>query len=227
MNHSLAWLAAPEAAAGTPALLTGLVTDLRRILIHPELGPATKLERVANTLDQLAPPPPAEDNAPGAAAVAALLSAGADPATRVFEQLAGEPVRMKMVLCYGRLLSAAECQDLKADLGEAGMDRTGDLVTAGSRTVVAQVNSLVVTSRLPEDARRQLKTDRPLGLVLEDLGVRREPLGVRLVRGQDGRASVESSARMWLAGEPVALAGERIPAEFCQTVEGERRVELR
>ena len=30
------------------------------------------------------------------------------------------------------------------------------------------------------------------------------------------RVSVESSARMWLDDMPVALAGERVTAEFCQ-----------
>ena len=50
--------------------------------------------------------------------------------------------------------------------------------------------------------------------MLASLGVHREPLGARMVR--DGtRIAVESSARMWLDGVPVALASERVAAEFC------------
>jgi hypothetical protein len=56
--------------------------------------------------------------------------------------------------------------------------------------------------------------------VLADLGAHREPLGTRLLRDgagtPGGRARVESSARMWVDGAPVALASERVTAEFCQ-----------
>jgi hypothetical protein len=56
--------------------------------------------------------------------------------------------------------------------------------------------------------------------VLADLGAHREPLGTRLLRDgastPGGRACVESSARMWVDGAPVALASERVTAEFCQ-----------
>ena len=62
----------------------------------------------------------------------------------------------------------------------------------------------------------------PLGKVLAGLGVCREPLGVRLVRDgagiPDSRVLVESSARMWVDGAPVALASERVTAEFCRRV---------
>jgi hypothetical protein len=58
--------------------------------------------------------------------------------------------------------------------------------------------------------------------VLAGFGVQREPLGARMVRDSipipGSRVSVESSARMWLDGLPVALASERVTAEFCQQV---------
>jgi hypothetical protein len=49
--------------------------------------------------------------------------------------------------------------------------------------------------------------------------VRRETLGARLTRDTAGggagrRPSVETAARMWLAGTPVALATERVSGEF-------------
>jgi hypothetical protein len=56
--------------------------------------------------------------------------------------------------------------------------------------------------------------------VLAALGVHREPLGARLLRGgHAGPGSpvlVQSSARMWVAGAPVALASELVTAQFCQ-----------
>ena len=86
--------------------------------------------------------------------------------------------------------------------------------------------------RLPASARTALgipgpdeptppPTDVPLGKALAGLGVRREPLGARLVHDDSaripgGRVSVTSSARMWLADVPVALASERVTAELCQ-----------
>jgi hypothetical protein len=64
----------------------------------------------------------------------------------------------------------------------------------------------------------------PLGKALADLGGRREPLGARLAcdstRIPGGGVSVESSARMWLADVPVALASERVTAQFCRWVSG-------
>ena len=58
------------------------------------------------------------------------------------------------------------------------------------------------------------------GKVLAGFGVHREPLGARMVRDSTlipgSGVSVESSARMWLDGVPVALASERVTTEFCQ-----------
>jgi hypothetical protein len=100
-----------------------------------------------------------------------------------------------------------------------------------SGLVAADVSSLVIPGRLPADARRALgipgpadpapaPTGIPLGKVLADYGVHREPLGARMVRDSKrlpgGRVAVESSARMWLDGVPVALASERVTAEFCR-----------
>jgi hypothetical protein len=94
----------------------------------------------------------------------------------------------------------------------------------------AEVSSVVIPGRLPVSARRALgipgpddpappASGIPLGTVLASLGVHREPLGARMVR--DGtRIAVESSARMWLDGVPVALASERVTAEFCQRARG-------
>jgi hypothetical protein len=99
--------------------------------------------------------------------------------------------------------------------------------------VAAEVTSTVLPWRLPAATRRELGipgpgepvppcSDVPLGKALAGLGVRREPLGARLVRsgaggtGASANIAVESTARMWLGDLPVALASERVTAQLCQ-----------
>ncbi|HMD93824.1 MAG TPA: hypothetical protein VKG80_14400 [Trebonia sp.] len=227
MNESLAWLRDPATQPALSDLLCGLIRDIRLILVHPDLGNAAKLGAITQTVDELAPPPgPGASAAPAAASVAALLARGTGPATALFEELAGEQIRIELTGRADRPLTAAECLELQASPGVRGHQRTGTLRTVHSGLVAAEVSSLVVPGRLPAAARRALgipgpddparpPTGIPLGTVLASLGVHREPLGARMVR--DGtRIAVESSARMWLDGVPVALASERVPGEFCQ-----------
>jgi hypothetical protein len=104
-----------------------------------------------------------------------------------------------------------------------------------SGLVAAEVSSVVVPGRLPASALRALGIPGPddatpppsvipLGTVLADLGVHREPLGARLLgesaRIPGGRVLVESSARMWVDGTAVALASEQVTAELCQQASG-------
>ncbi len=236
MNDSLAWLREPEAEPALSDLLCGLIRDIRLILVHPDLGNAAKLGVITQTVDQLAPPPgPGASAAPAAASVAALLARGTGTATALFEQLAGEPIVIELTGRADRTLTAAECLELQADPGTYGHQRTGTLRTAGSGRVAAEVSSLVLPGRLTTPALRALgipgpddaappPTAVPLGKMLAALGGYREPLGARLLRDGAGlpgsRLFVESSARMWLDGEPVALASERVSAEFCQQVRG-------
>ena len=236
MNDSLAWLREPEAEPALSDLLCGLIRDIRLILVHPDLGNAAKLSVITQTVDQLAPPPgPEVTAAPAAASVAALLARGTGTATALFGQLAGEPIVIDLTGRADRPLTAAECLDLHASRGDYGHERTGTLRAANSGLVAAQVSSLVIPGRLPAPALRALgipgpddpappPSAIPLGTVLATLGVRREPLGVRLARGSGGlvgsRLFVESSARMWVDGEAVALASERVSAEFCRQVRG-------
>ncbi len=233
MEESLAWLRAPETQPALGDLLCGLIRDIRLILVHSDLGTAAKLGAITETVDQLAPPPgPAASGAQAAASVVALLARNTGPATILFEELAGEQIRIELTGCADRPLTPAECRDLRIGSGARGYERRGTLRTVSSGLVAAEVSSIVVPGRLPASARTALgipgpdepappPTDVPLGKALVGLGVRREPLGARLVhddstRGPGGRVSVASSARMWLADVPVALASERVTAELCQ-----------
>jgi hypothetical protein len=166
-----------------------------------------------------------------AASVAALLARGTGPATALFEELAGEQVCIEMASRADRALTAAECLELRASPGTHGHQRTGTLRTAKSGLVVAEVSSVVIPGRLPASALRSLgipgpddpappPSATPLGTVLAGLGVHREPLGARLLRDTacipGRRLLVDSAARMWLNGVPVAVAGERVTAQFCR-----------
>jgi hypothetical protein len=232
MNDSLTWLRDPGTQPALPDLLCGLIRDIRLILVHPDLANATKLAAITQAVDQMAPPPgPQASGAQAAAAVVALLARGTGTATALFEELAGEPVRIELATSASRPLTSAECLELRMPPGTCGHQRNGTLRTVNSGLVAAQVSSLVVPVRLPASACRALGIPSPddpapslstipLGTVLAGLGVRREPLGARLASGtasiSDSRVRVESSARMWLADLPVALASEQVTAEFCR-----------
>jgi hypothetical protein len=232
MSNSLTWLRDPAIGPALPDLLCGLIGDIRLILIHPDLGNAAKLAAITGTVDRLAPPPgPETGDARAAASVAALLAGRTGPATVLFEELVGERVHIELSIRADRPLTAAECLELRTSPGARGHQRTGVLRTVYSGLVVAEVSSIIVPARLPTAALRALgipgpehptptPSSIPLGKVLADLGVRREPLGVRLAGGSTGtpgsRVSVEASARMWLASALVALASERVTAEFCR-----------
>jgi hypothetical protein len=234
MNESLTWLRDPATEPALPDLLCGLIRDIRLILVHPDLANAAKLAAITQTVDQMAPPPgPQVIDAHAAASVVALLGRGTGPATLLFEELAGEPIRIDLTGNADRLLTLTECLELNVGPGTCGHQRNGALRAVNSGLVAAEVSSLVIPGRLPAAARRLLgmpgpddpappPSAIPLGRVLADLGVRREPLGARLVRGtaspSGSRILVESSARMWLGDTPVALASERVTTEFCQRV---------
>jgi hypothetical protein len=232
MNESLTWLRDPATEPALPDLMCGLIRDIRLILVHPDLANAAKLAAITHTVDQMAPPPgPLVVRAQAAALVVGLLGHGTGPATALFEELAGEPVRIDLADRGERLLTLTECLELSVSPGSYGYRRDGTLRAVNTGLVAAEVSSLVVPGRLPASARRALgmpgpddpeppPSAIPLGTVLADLGVRREPLGARLTFGttsaSGSRILVESSARMWLGDLPVALASERVTTEFCQ-----------
>ena len=162
MNESLAWLRDPATQPALSDLLCGLIRDIRLILVHPDLGNAAKLGAITQTVDQLAPPPgPQASAAPAAASVAALLARGTGPATALFEELAGEQVRIELTGRADRPLTAAECLELHTSRGAYGHQRTGTLRTVISGMVAAEVSSVVVPGRLPAATRWALGHPRP------------------------------------------------------------------
>jgi hypothetical protein len=236
MDYSLSWLREPDVEDALPDLITGMIRDIRLILVHPDLGNAAKLAAITEALNQFAPPPGPQANGTevsglqAAAAVVALLARNAGPATFLFEELAKEQIRIELTGRADRLLTSAECFELHAPQGTSGHYRSGALRTVTTGLLVAEVTSLVLPWRLPPPARDALgipdlgeplppPSSVPFGKALAEFGIRREPLGARLVRDPittGGHVSVESSALMWLGEVPVALAGERVTAQFCR-----------
>jgi hypothetical protein len=236
MDYSLSWLREPDVEDALPDLITGVIRDIRLILVHPDLGNAAKLAAITDAIDQFAPPPGPQVHGTevtglqAAASVVALLARNPGPATLLFEELAQEQIRIELTGRAERPLTSAECYELHAAPGTSGHYRSGALRTVTSGLVVAEVTSLVLPGRLPAPAREALgipslgeplppPSTVPFGKALAELGIRREPLGARLVRDPittGGHVSVESSALMWLGEVPVALAGERVTAQFCR-----------
>jgi hypothetical protein len=136
VNETLAWLRDPETEPALGELLCGLIRDIRLILVHPDLGNTAKLGAITRTVDQLAPPPGSQaSDAPAAASVAALLARGTRPATALFEELAGEQVRIELTSRADRGLTAAECIELRVSPGTRGHQRTGTLRTVSTGLV--------------------------------------------------------------------------------------------
>src|SRR5215469_14258393 len=162
MDYSLAWLRDPAAGDALGDLLTGLVREIRLILVHPDLGNAAKLAAITDTVDLLAPPPGPESastEAGGAAggtacngtraagSVVALLARNVGPATLLFEELAGERIHIELAGHTDRALTAAECLELHASPDAIGHHRTGRLRTVTSGLVAAEVTSTVLPWR--------------------------------------------------------------------------------
>jgi hypothetical protein len=192
-------------------VLTGLITGIRRILVHPDMRSDQKLIALFELVDATAPPPQCGRTAEGEnrAAGAMALPPGASTAvtrpaalfTHRAAQEAGEPLRA--VVGARTVAVARDYPELEAGDCTA-LRRDGHLVTASGHRVAA-VSSVYLPGRIPPEATWLLAhTSTPLGLALEPYGAWREPLE------EDGERTRGLLRLPGAGGDvPVALAWER------------------
>src|SRR5260370_10559648 len=152
MDFSIEWLREPETEPALGDLLCGLIRDIRLILIHPDLGSTAKPAAITEAVDLLALPEPPGQQPPGprateatgleapahsrapqsAALVVALLARNVGPATLMFEEKAGEQVRIELASRVDRPLTAAVSHELHVSPHTARDHRTRGLRTASS-----------------------------------------------------------------------------------------------
>lgn len=154
--------------------------------------------------------------------LATLLTVSATPATLLLEELARTQIRIEVLGCADRELTAAEHYRLDAGPITAGHHRTG-LLRIASGLVVAETSLVILPQRIPRHARAALAgTSIPVGKILAPLGVQRVDRRALCRHGcldtVGGDVAVESSAVLALGGEKVAIATERITGDFCRLI---------
>lgn len=152
-------------------------------------------------------------------------------ATVLFETITDGPLTADISVLPAHDLSDEE-RALLGALPPADCHRREGHLHCAAGIPVARVTALVVTSRVPDPARRTLgiapsghppapqhdaKSHAPLGHALRGLGISREQLGAVVTRADsdDCEIAVLSTTRLWCpSGWPLALVTEQIYAQF-------------
>jgi hypothetical protein len=203
------------------------IAGIRKTLAADEphsLGEArAMLSAIRGTLDEHVPGPPdamptlIPDGDDLVAVLAARLRDG-ELFTCLAAEYAGEPVSARVVRDGGALMTRSEREWLQAHLDASGrrpvVRRRGELRTARGNKLAANVTSLLIPSRVPEQALRELEDDdTPLGAVLAPYGLHRELLWLWPYCSDDTVLNV--GARLWLPGPgrrewPAGMATEQV-----------------
>jgi hypothetical protein len=207
-----------------------VITDIQRTVNGEDphsLGEAqARLSAIRNMLRhrlpgaESVPPtlmPPEDEDDP--VAVLSHRLAGGELFTMLAAELSGEPISACVVRDGTTPMSRCERDWTQAHVDGSGrrpvLRRRGELRTARTRRLAANVTSLVIPSRVhDEDALRILaETDAPLGQVLAPLGLRRELLWLWPYCGTD--TVLNTGARLWLPGPgdrewPAGIATEQV-----------------
>jgi hypothetical protein len=148
-------------------------------------------------------------------------------ATAIFAAISGTDIAAVMRSRRVRRLTARERDLLRAAGALAGHERRG--VLYAGLIPAASTSAVILPRRIPASVRNVLgiaasgavlpaADEVPLGRALRGLGVRREPVRARLTPGRrdaEGNEQVIcSTARLWLAGVPIAIVTERVHSSF-------------
>jgi hypothetical protein len=138
------------------------------------------------------------------------LAWNAGPATRILSGLSGSPVTFTAGPCAVRGLRAQEAAALDADPLDRCCERPGTMTAAG--ITVARTKLLVLADRCPPGAWKAIYSGQ---LAEEALG----PYGLawdrREFTSEPGSAAVSATSVLRIGDVPAALAGENVPAAFC------------
>jgi hypothetical protein len=155
-----------------------------------------------------------------ASLLATVLAVSERPATVLLEELAHTEIRIEVISCTDRNLTASEHDRLNADPITSGQHHAGLLRIMGG-IVVAETEVVILSQRLPPGARAALVRARiPVGAILAQLGARRLDRRA-LCRGgcQDSAGkdvAVESLAVLAIGDTKVGITIEKISGTFCR-----------
>jgi hypothetical protein len=159
-----------------------------------------------------------------ASLLATVLAVSERPVTLLLEELAHTEVRIEVLSCTDRELTASEHYTLHAGPITSANHRA-ELLRTKDGIVAAETGLIILPQRLPAGVRAALAdTGTPVGEVLTQLGARR--LNRRaLCRGgcQDSAGkdvAVESLAVLAIGDTKVGIATERITGAFCRIATG-------
>jgi hypothetical protein len=230
MTHASAQPASLDLPADLTLLGTffDVIAVIRRITDN-DIPAEAKVAGISRCLDERLPGPaggmptllpPGDDDSP-VGQLARRMAAG-ELFTSLAGELAGEPVTARVVRDGLSDMTPGERRHLVSHIDGRMrcLRRRGELRTATGNRLCARVTSLVIPGRVREaggaGALAELETaDRPLGAVLEPLGLVREPLWTWPYCSDD--VVINSCARLWLpdpahggASKPVGLATEKV-----------------
>jgi hypothetical protein len=155
-----------------------------------------------------------------ASLLATVLAVSERPATVLLEELAHTEIRIEVISCTDRNLTASEHDLLNADPITSGQHHAGLLRIMGG-IVVAETELVILPQRLSIDARAALADTHMLaGAILAQLGARRLDRRA-LCRGgcQDSAGkdvAVESLAVLAIGDTKVGITTEKITGAFCR-----------
>jgi hypothetical protein len=147
--------------------------------------------------------------------IADRLRSRTGPATTLFAELAGEPVRTQFGQPSDTTLDEGLAAELGADPGTPCWHRDGVFDIPRHGLLAARTELDLIPARIPPEAMARIRGGEPCGPVLAEYGMRRE---AREAEPAGGDPAVEATALLRLREMTVGRAAEFVSAAFCRHV---------
>jgi hypothetical protein len=216
---------APAALRSGDLTLLGEYADavdtIRALLARPGLNEAALRSGIRQVIAERLPVPDDGWIRPGstwgeiAVMIAGRLRSRPGPATTLFAQLAGEPVRVQAGEPGDTTLDEGLAAGLDAAPGTPCWHRDGRLTAPLAGVTVAVTQLDLIPARIPPAAMARIRGGEPCGPVLAGFGMRRE---AREADPTGGDPAVEAMAKLRIGEITVGRAAEKVPLAFCQMV---------